>query len=115
MKNNTCPNCGAAMVISGYKWHCDYCGTEVDDMGKIIVRVENPKIKVAYTKIGVDRMMLELDPEIVEKHVKLKSCQDLAVFLLNNDCVDFDTSYDPVLNQQLYLARFRYVDKGVKL
>ena len=117
MKHNICPNCGAAMILDGYgyRWHCDYCGTEVDDMGQIIVRVENPKIRVAASKVIVDKMMLELYPEEVEKHTKLEMCNQLAEFLLENDCVDFEEEFDPVLAQQVYFGKFRYVDKGAKL
>lgn len=115
MKHNTCPNCGAAMILNGYRWHCDYCGTEVDDMGQIIVRVENPKIKVAASRIAIDRWALELYPEEAKKNVKLRMCRQLAEFLLENDCVDFEEMFDPVLAQQVYFGKFRYVDKGEKL
>lgn len=116
MKNNTCPNCGAAMILSGYRWHCDYCGIEVDDMGKMIVRADNPKIKVAVSKVAVDnRWALELYPEDVKKYAKLETCKRLADFLFENDCVDFEEMFDPVLAQQVYFGKFRYVDKGQKL
>lgn len=115
MKHNTCPNCGAAMILNGYRWHCDYCGTEVDDMGQIIVRVENPKIRIAASRVMVDEMMLELYPEEVEKHAKMETCRQLAEFLFENNCVDFEEEFDPVLCQQVYHGKFRYVDKGVKL
>ena len=107
MKHNICPNCGAAMISDGYRWHCDYCGTEVDDMGQIIVRVENPKIKIAASKVAVDRMMLELYPEVVKNHAKMEMCRQLAKFLLENDCVDFEEMFDPVLAQQVYFGKFR--------
>lgn len=42
-------------------------------------------------------------------------CEQLAEFLLENDCVDFEEMFDPVLDQQVYFGKFRYVDKGVKL
>lgn len=115
MKHNICPNCGAAMISDGYRWHCDYCGTEVDDMGQIIVRVENPKIKVAASRVVVDKWALELYPEEVKKNAKLRMCNQLAEFLLANDCVDFEEEFDPVTSQQVYHSKFRYVDKGVKL
>lgn len=118
MKHNTCPNCGAAMILHDYgwhMWHCDYCGTEVNDAGQIIVRVENPKIRIAASKVMVDKMMLELYPEEVKKHAKMNMCKQLAEFLFENDCVDFEEMFDPVLAQQVYFGKFRYVDKGAKL
>lgn len=116
MNTNNCPSCGAAMIYKNmFRWHCDYCGTEVDDVTQTVIRVERPDVKIAKAKVAIDHWVLESYPEEAERAAKMDTCTKLAQFLMDNDCVDFDTSYDPVLNQQLYLARFRYVDKGVKL
>lgn len=115
MKNNTCPNCGAAMGCYPFGWHCDYCGTEVDRAGEVIFKVENPKIKVAQSKVFVDACFVKDSPQEVVKYAKMHSCHKLAQFLFENDCIDFDSVYDPATNQHIFRAKFRYVDKGEKL
>lgn len=116
MKNNTCPNCGAAMAINGLFFHCDYCGTEVDSMGEIIVHVEHPKIKVAQSKVRFDKDFADsAAKELVEKYIKMNLCEKIAEFLFDNDCVDIDSTYDPVQRQYIFRSKFRYVDKGEKL
>ena len=115
MKNNTCPNCGAAMTINGLFFHCDYCGTEIDRDGVVLLKKENPKIKVARSKIAIDTCWVDSNPQEAEKYATMCSCRKLAQFLFENNCVDFESAYDPVLHQHVFLAKFRYVDKGEKL
>lgn len=115
MKSNTCPNCGAAMAINGLFFHCDYCGTEIDRDGVVLFKKENPKIKVAQSKVTIDTCFVDSNPREAVEYARKYSCHKLAQFLFENDCVNFESAYDPIMHQHVFLAKFRYVDKGEKL
>lgn len=112
---NVCPNCGATMIISGYRWHCDYCGTEVDNMEQVIVRVDRPGMRIARAKTIVNKELFYSYPSDIEDHIKKDLCYKLAEFIMQNGGVSIDIENDPCTNEVLYSAKVRFLDKETKL
>lgn len=115
MKHNICPNCGAAMILDGYRWHCDYCGTEVDDMGQIIVHVDRPGIRIARANMIVNKDLFYSYPSDIDYHIKKDLCYQLAEFIMQNGGVSIDIDDNTYTNEVLYSAKVRFLDKETKL
>ena len=120
IKNNICPNCGAAMVddLSHINaWHCQYCGTTIDKMITRHFIIEHPKVKVAHirNRFALDHICAyECDGSLREftERIKRDMCYRLAERILEN--VEFETEEDLYTNSYIVNAKIRIVDKDFR-
>lgn len=117
--NNVCPNCGATMIDKGFKYHCEYCGTEVetsDDFGMCRIIVQHPKARVAKVKQYVPREHFDIvEKESYENFLYREISRKLAEFILNNGGMEIRKEYDPCMNQYIYEAYCRFLQTDTKL
>lgn len=112
--SNICPNCGASMSDRGYKYHCDYCGTEVDQQTLAVLHIE-PSVRIASSKQIVDAEMYHLYPNDVEQTMRKGLCEQLARLIMEHGAIQVETEYDPCTNNIIFSSKIRFLDSDFKI
>ena len=120
IKNNICPNCGAAMEDDlSYinAWHCQYCGTTIDKMITRHFIIEHPKVKVERIRkrFDLDYIQYYKNDDGINKFIediKRDMCYHLAERIFEN--VEFETEEDLYTNSYIVNAKIRIVDKDIR-